>query len=273
MRIIYDEWGQMCNRLWQYIDQVAWAMKNNEKVVSLFWDPSLNDFDNLRNNPYIKFPLYIRVFQKGKTGDLYRRTLIKLLHNHVVQGIFAKPFFQKHGFVNSNTIMFRHEYYPEVWEQEKGLFAPSTAIAERIDAEFDHCRQNSTGKIVGIHLRKGDYKDYYDGFYYYEDEEYADFMRQMVKLLGEDTYFFIASNEKIDKDHFKEFHMMDSHNTKAAEDMYCLSKCDYIMGPFSTFSGWASFYGQVPYYYFRRKAKITLSDFHIIQFMTRPPKE
>jgi hypothetical protein len=32
------------------------------------------------------------------------------------------------------------------------------------------------------------------------------------------------------------------------EDLYLLSKCDYIMGPPSTFSGWASFYGNVPLY-------------------------
>jgi hypothetical protein len=30
--------------------------------------------------------------------------------------------------------------------------------------------------------------------------------------------------------------------------MYSLAKCDLIMGPISTYSTWASFYGKVPLY-------------------------
>jgi len=32
----------------------------------------------------------------------------------------------------------------------------------------------------------------------------------------------------------------------AANDIYLLSCCDYIVGPYSSFSQWASFVGQVP---------------------------
>jgi hypothetical protein len=31
-----------------------------------------------------------------------------------------------------------------------------------------------------------------------------------------------------------------------AEDLFSLAACDYIMGPSSTFTIWASFYGDVP---------------------------
>jgi hypothetical protein len=34
----------------------------------------------------------------------------------------------------------------------------------------------------------------------------------------------------------------------ALEDMYSLAYCDYIIGPHSTFSMWASFYGETPLY-------------------------
>jgi hypothetical protein len=32
----------------------------------------------------------------------------------------------------------------------------------------------------------------------------------------------------------------------AVEDLYSLARCDYLLGPPSTFSLWASFYGNVP---------------------------
>jgi hypothetical protein len=39
------------------------------------------------------------------------------------------------------------------------------------------------------------------------------------------------------------------------EDLYALASCDYIIGPPSTFSQWASFYGNVPRYMVNYKAE------------------
>ena len=270
MRIIYDAYGQMCNRLWEYIDQVAWGMKYGKKVISLFWDPSLKDFHNLRNNPYIKFPLYIHALQGGKWGDLYARILFKLLHNNHIQHLFASSFFKRMGFISGEQILFSDNYYPEMWPQEKVFFSPNSQIVEKIDAAFDSYRQGHQHRIVGVHMRKGDYKEYHNGFFYYEDEEYAQFMDQIIAMFGDDTQFFFASNERINKDHFQRFNILDIQSRSAVEDMYSLSKCDLIMGPYSSFSTWASFYGQVPYYCFKRNGQIRRSDFVIIKKMARP---
>lgn len=258
----------MCNRFWQYADQVAWAMKHGGKVVSLFWDPSLDDFDNLRNNPHICFPFYSKILRNGKVGNYYRRILNKLLNNDTVQRRFASPFFQKMGFVAGKDIMFKDEYYPEVWNKERMFFTPADSIVKRVDECFESFRHDVPSKIVGVHIRKGDYKSYLGGKYYYDDQEYTDFMWQMIQLLGDDTRFFIASNERVNMEHFARFHIIDIHNTKAAEDMYALSKCDYVMGPFSTFSGWASLYGEVPCLFFRRGCEVKLSDFQIVRKMS-----
>lgn len=268
MRVIYDAYGQMCNRFWQYADQVAWAMKHREKVFSLFWDSNLDDFDRLRNNPYISFPLYVNFLQKGCIGGFYQRLLHKLLHNKSVQRLFALPFFYKRGFVAGKDIMFADNHYHEVWNEEKSLFAPNRDIVERVDGCFDRFRREASSKIVGVHIRKGDYKRFFDGKFYYDDEEYADFMCQMIQLLGDDTLFFIASNEKVNMECFSRFHIIDIHNTKPSEDLYALSKCDYIMGPFSTFSAWASFWGDVPCCFFKRKTVLKLSEFQIVRSMT-----
>jgi hypothetical protein len=34
-------------------------------------------------------------------------------------------------------------------------------------------------------------------------------------------------------------------------DLYALARCDYIMGPPSTYTQWASFYGNQPLYHLR----------------------
>lgn len=269
-RVIFDGHGQMCNRLWQYADQVAWAMKHGGKVVCLLWDPSLDDFPALRDNPYIRFPFYVKTREGGKWAALYRRALNKLVLSKSAQRLLESPFFRKRGFILGREIIFAHDYYPEVWAQEKDLFTPSDSIVENIDAHFSRFRNDDTSSIVGVHIRKGDYRRYLDGQLFYEDEEYAGFMQQVTQLLGQDTRFLLVSNEKINREHFLPFRLLDIATTTAAEDMYALSRCDYLMGPYSTFSGWASLYGGVPCYFFRRGAKMDRSDFQVVRTMTQP---
>ena len=55
-----------------------------------------------------------------------------------------------------------------------------------------------------------------------------------------------------------------SHGTREF-DLYSLTQCDLIVGPPSTFSGWASFYGSVPLNCITHKNQIIqTSDFKII---------
>jgi len=53
--------------------------------------------------------------------------------------------------------------------------------------------------------------------------------------------FFIASNEKISKEMTSDLEYFSNIDGSAPEDLYALSKCDYILGPPSTFSYWAGF--------------------------------
>ena len=49
-------------------------------------------------------------------------------------------------------------------------------------------------------------------------------------------------------------------------DLYCLSKCDYLFGPPSTYSMWASFTGLVPYAVLDHpEQKLLLTDFLPVQ--------
>ncbi|MCS6783545.1 MAG: hypothetical protein NZ482_10320, partial [Gloeomargarita sp. SKYG98] len=54
------------------------------------------------------------------------------------------------------------------------------------------------------------------------------------------------------------------------EDLYGLAECDYLIATPSTYSGWASFYGQVPIYFLPSKdgvqdaiSCLTLAQFEI----------
>lgn len=108
--------------------------------------------------------------------------------------------------------------------------------------------------IIGIHIRRGDYKQWKGGKYFYEFSHYkkiAEHLRNQIykeesKKGEKRVRFFLSSNE--DLTHFIP-ELPDSFSypgQSAVEDLACLSACDYIFGPSSTFSMWASYYGNVP---------------------------
>lgn len=87
--------------------------------------------------------------------------------------------------------------------------------------------------IVGIHKRRGDYKIWQGGRYYYQDETYNRVMNEMTLCMnGRPVRFEIFSDE---------------NSVRAAEeDQHLMAQCDYLIGPPSTFSAWASFMGKTP---------------------------
>ena len=113
---------------------------------------------------------------------------------------------------------------------------------------------------VGIHIRRGDYKEWNDGLYYYEDDVYYDIIEQFSNLYKNKKILFILfSNEEIN---LKPNYDYIISKCKWYEDHSLMSICDYLIGPPSTFTSWASFIGNVPTYHIKDKHKnIELSDF------------
>jgi hypothetical protein len=109
--------------------------------------------------------------------------------------------------------------------------------------------KNSADILIGVHIRRGDYRTYLKGRFFFEFEEYAAIMKNILLLFDKKKIsFLICSNEPIPTAPFNglDFSLGSGH---LIEDLYSLSKCDLLIGPLnSTFSGWASYYGSVPWY-------------------------
>ena len=68
---------------------------------------------------------------------------------------------------------------------------------------------------------------------------------EMMKSEIREARFVVFSDETIDESHFEGLPCYFAHGS-AVEDQWLMSQCDYLMGPPSTFSAWASFMGKVP---------------------------
>ena len=91
-------------------------------------------------------------------------------------------------------------------------------------------------------------------------------MKEMVALLpGKSVHFLICSNDRLDSNQFKDIRFTFGLNHEL-EDMYSFAKCDYLIGPPSTYTMWASFYGKVPLCMINDpQQSLNVSDFVIAQ--------
>ena len=81
---------------------------------------------------------------------------------------------------------------------------------------------------------------------YYSFIEYYELINTLSKLfIKKNIAFILGSDEKIPQEVFKE-HNIYYTNGFFINDLYAFSKCDYIIGVVSTFTLWASFFGNVP---------------------------
>jgi hypothetical protein len=145
------------------------------------------------------------------------------------------------------------------------FFQPVFPYAENTRSLIDQCRQ-TCDVLVGVHIRRGDYKEWNGGCYFYDNTVYLDKMRQLHALFqatGKRAGFLICSNEPLAPDAFAPLPAYTG-TRHFMEDLYALSLCDYIIAPPSTFSLWASFHGQTPYLYIMKPDQtISLEQFSI----------
>jgi hypothetical protein len=127
----------------------------------------------------------------------------------------------------------------------KEFFSPIPQIKNRVD----DCIRKSLEEnvlLVGVHLRRGDYCNFAGGKYYYDDDTVRGLMRQLSNLLSDrHIRFLLVSNQPVDRKKYDGFDIVIGPGDPAA-DLFSLTECDYIIGPPSTFTIWASFYGDVP---------------------------
>jgi hypothetical protein len=129
------------------------------------------------------------------------------------------------------------------------FFRPAPAIAAQAQAQVAPLRTQAE-VVVGVHIRQGDYRGWLGGKYFFPVERYAAWMREIpVQFPGKRVAFFVCSDEPRTAAEFAGLTVAFGGSPLA--DNLSLSACDFIIGPVSTFSQWASFYGGKPLFHLK----------------------
>ncbi|NVO02182.1 MAG: alpha-1,2-fucosyltransferase [Bacteroidetes bacterium] len=279
--------GWLANKLFIFANFIAWAEEHKIEISfpsfkkyahffitsSHIYNPNISSQNKNVNKPSSKFSLFL-----VDLGYRIARICFRLkLNNNIVS-----CYYLDHG----KELLMDDQHFSQMKKSKVAffqgwLFRVPTEIFQKhknkVKEHFQITRNNAetidrilnplfgpNNLIIGVHIRQGDYKTFENGKYYYSKDIYNKQMQQIILLFAsKNVKFLICSDEKQYEKDFPGLEVFIS-NEHYITDLYILSRCNFIIGPPSSFSMWASFYGNVPLCLIENEEmKITTEDFKI----------
>lgn len=292
MVVLYSKEGQLANRLWQAAHFLANAIEYKYRLLHVGFSDYIEHFresiDGIGSNISVKFVdekemafsevllfRYISISEQIAGGLKLQLPFIRriyFLEFSAVTYAISRPSFIK--LCKRNIVLVDGWFFDDkeaLMKQAdfvRKTFTPNKIYKENINAIF----QGFFLKydiVVGVHIRRKDYRTYRNGTWFYSDEDYVLFIKKVQALTSfqnKSVAFFICSDEKINYSVFSHLNIIKS-TSNIIEDLYTLSMCHYVIGPPSTYSAWASFYGKVPILHITDKGQnITEDLFKIMDY-------
>jgi len=262
MVIITDRVGQLCNRLFHFSYFIASAIENQYKIINPCFDEYCQYFQATATNDFMGHSVSTRItpsrlidrailkYLRNYRFPFSTSNILDITHSNEIYDLKGADFIKlaKEQIIFTKGWQFKdHENLRKHRNELLKIFSPLKIYQEEVTLNISDLRAKFDC-IVGVHIRRGDYREWKDGIYHFSDEVYKSHMQEMalqINLQGKSCCFFICSNEENDGSTFAPLNISVSKR-HFITDLYTLSECDYIMGPPSTFSYWASFYGNKP---------------------------
>jgi hypothetical protein len=236
--------GRMANNILQYGHVYAWGREHGRQTMSM------------------RFAYKYRYFHICHTR-----------HHNFLTYLFAK-YAAKAGFlpvVNfaadnadyttaEQEMVSRKNLIVEGWYARwYDLFLKYKADIIRLFAFDDNIEQHTSkllheGLRIGVHIRRGDYANFYGGRFLYSDEQYLSVIRSFIQQHPNEqiTIYICGNDPNLNHDYYLQ---MLSHckvifpEGNPGQDLCLLSHCHYLIGAPSTFTLVAAMYRDTPLYW------------------------
>lgn len=262
--------GQMCNNILQYAHTYAWAREHGRTSMSMRFAYKYQYF-HICSTKYHNFYCYLFAKLLLKTKLIKSAKFTSLSSDQSEQEQLLRS--HKHIIVEGWYIRYFDlflKYKLEILQ----LFTFNKDITYAVD-KFLPNQIDSKEVNIGIHVRRGDYIDWANGKYYFDDTVYCNAAINIINLFPtQKCNFYICSNDpRINKDLYVQSlacHKVIFPNGNPGEDLCTLSRCNYIIGPPSSFSLTASMYGNARLHWIEhRNEELTLDSFDIFDNLFR----
>ena len=265
MKFVRSNGGQLCNRIWSYTYWIAYSIQYDEHIFIIDFQEYIPLFSNLNKFKKIHF------IKSKKLRSLIETVLPKnktIQNSGKYEALKNRNFLLLDGWEWRNETTLINKYKNELLK----LFLPKQHFIINCNSTIQKHKNSKT--LIGVHIRRKDYNSFFNGIYYYDNCMYRKFMEETIHslstIVNTGFRYFLCSDDEIDPNDFLPFDCFKIPDATNIEDLYSLSLCDYIIGPPSTFSMWASFYGNVPLKIIDHPdAKFSVDDFKIISAVDR----
>lgn len=278
MVIIAENYGQLGNQLFGYAFLLGNAIAHDYECGTNTFGPYRHLFDQARRSPLFRYPetaateqylsplpksLFKRLAGRawrrdgltsiGSTAVIdIRRTCDRRVEHFLLESDEFQEIRRRHKRTYLLGYFFRDT--PHLFEHREAItrhLRPAECHRQDVQ-DFMTAFRDKKCTLVGVHIRRGDYKDYLGGRYYYENATYARWMGQIQDSVPGPVQFLVASTDPIDDNDFEGLPIIKAPGNIVG-DMFTLAECDLIMGPPSSFSGWASFQRLTPLLHLRER--------------------
>jgi len=265
MLISSCRFGQLGNRLALLSHLIAYGQETGRPVVDLAFGEYAAHFTGTVKNPYlVRFPARKDLLSYVPLPWNYARRWLNRLtspppgwqiiagHEPIDDGCVmledaviseAKIILIQGWYVRASQSMRKHE------QVVKEYFTPLPKYQNNIQNLIQPLREKYD-ILVGLHIRAGDYHLLLNGAYIYPLEQWHLLMQKMVSLLPQKKVAFLVCSDENYRSKVELFTGFSVYfgTGNMIEDLYSLAQCDYLIGPPSTYSLWAAFYGCTPLY-------------------------
>lgn len=198
----------------------------NSEIQSIIGGKISSIFENIPGNRKDKFDL-----ENPDDVNLLNQAKVTLLAGWSIR---SWPLVKKHQKVIGEYLALNEKYT-----------VIATNFIQQLRKKHDY--------LIGVFIRLNDYKRVHDGKYFFETQQYVNWIEQAQDLFGSSSKvgFVVASDEPQDFEQFKYLNVHFATGIAGGKGHYLesmaeLSQCDLIMTPPSTFSTWAAFLGDIP---------------------------
>lgn len=279
---LWKPYGQLGNRLQTFSNLVALASLRGWSVHNLSFAEYAAEFHHFREQPVASWspagrlslwarlmccPVVRRNVQSafitrhcltwlGSTGRLFEAPDdMEISENDLAGSVLER---EPSWVVWTAWNLKFHEARRTSRELLREVFRPIDGVVQAVDRLLEGLPRRD--RLVGVHVRRRDYVSWLGGRYFFSYEQYRALLHRISDLMSPlRVHFLVASDEPIPPELVSGFSATRLSGTQM-EDLYSLARCDLIAGPPSTYSEWASFYGDVPWFVFRETLPESLAN-------------
>lgn len=264
--IFVTDKGRMANNMFQYGQVYAWGREHGRSTMSMRFAYKYPDF-RISHSRYHNAFFYVMAKYAAKVH------LLPVIDfdgsdNHQIERLATR----RHALVKGWWIRF-----PELFMKYRSEIAELFDFLPKVHVQVGKTLQQSPADAIklGVHIRRGDYKTWCNGRFYFDDAQYIGLIRRIATLLPDKQVdVYICTNDfQLDRERYrKELSPVKVYFPQGspAEDLCLLSKCDYLIGPPSSYTLIASMYHDTPLYWMSGNLQqMTLESFHRFEHQMR----